>query len=255
MWRTTGLLRDNARQVFNFNPRPPCGGRQETKNLQKPVVRISIHVPRVEDDWCAFSIARSTSYFNPRPPCGGRHLTKAPHSGSYPFQSTSPVWRTTNVDGHYLGGVVNFNPRPPCGGRLEHGVDIVYRRLISIHVPRVEDDIKILSPSAVSMHFNPRPPCGGRPFRGLTTLLSTEKFQSTSPVWRTTRQNKRKIYAKITFQSTSPVWRTTASFDRRLSIFSISIHVPRVEDDSNPRNNNRLIKHFNPRPPCGGRRG
>ncbi len=33
------------------------------------------------------------------------------------------------------------------------------------------------------------------------------------------------------FQSTSPVWRTTAEIDIVLFALSISIHVPRVEDD------------------------
>ena len=43
------------RHIFtfeNFNPRPPCGGRQ---------IRPSMWLRRV-------------SYFNPRPPCGGRHF-------------------------------------------------------------------------------------------------------------------------------------------------------------------------------------
>ena len=34
----------------------------------------------------------------------------------------------------------------------------------------------------------------------------------------------------------------------------ISIHVPRVEDDTLIVFARRLINHFNPRPPCGGRR-
>ena len=34
---------------------------------------------------------------------------------------------------------------------------------ISIHVPRVEDDRPILMWAQTARHFNPRPPCGGRP--------------------------------------------------------------------------------------------
>ena len=55
------------------------------------------------------------------------------------FQSTSPVWRTT----WYL----RQNP-----GYL----------LISIHVPRVEDDHPPQWHYSCSRYFNPRPPCGGR---------------------------------------------------------------------------------------------
>ena len=34
---------------------------------------------------------------------------------------------------------------------------------------------------------------------------------------------------------------------------TISIHVPRVEDDRGQRGKNPRRWHFNPRPPCGGR--
>ena len=57
-----------------------------------------------------------------------------------PFQSTSPVWRTTNSD--YV---------------IEFDFDI------SIHVPRVEDDLRVGA-----------------------DIIADEIFQSTSPVWRTT---------------------------------------------------------------------
>ena len=126
-------------------------------------VKISIHVPRVEDD-AAFSrffpptsLFQSTSpvwrttrahrkpttwrkHFNPRPPCGGRRDSGGGERKSF-----------------------YFNPRPPCGGRLPTSSVTSARRFISIHVPRVEDDYVISS--GLSLHL---------------------KFQSTSPVWRTT---------------------------------------------------------------------
>ena len=36
--------------AWNFNPRPPCGGRRRNPMAKKKWERISIHVPRVEDD-------------------------------------------------------------------------------------------------------------------------------------------------------------------------------------------------------------
>ena len=57
-----------------------------------------------------------------------------------------------------------------------------------------------------------------------------ERFQSTSPVWRTTEQ-KIMEKKKRQFQSTSPVWRTTKAMVKVMYDAYISIHVPRVEDD------------------------
>ena len=57
------------------------------------------------------------------------------------------------------------------------------------------------------------------------------------------------------FQSTSPVWRTTAYVPGDKEDEDISIHVPRVEDDYRDKNGIVRQRHFNPRPPCGGRRG
>ena len=100
------------------------------------------------------------------------------------FQSTSPVWRTT----------FRWKLRR-CSS------------CISIHVPRVEDDLKDAKAKYAEIYFNPRPPCGGR-------LL----YEVIQPV-------------KVEFQSTSPVWRTTDRIFANKHGVSISIHVPRVEDD------------------------
>ena len=123
---------------------------------------ISIHVPRVEDDG---------RYHNQR-------------NKGIPFQSTSPVWRTTFI---YDDDAIHIE--------------------ISIHVPRVEDDSEL-------------------PRRNTHTSA---------------------------FQSTSPVWRTTAKEMKVRLTFVISIHVPRVEDDIVLVFDFLNREHFNPRPPCGGR--
>ena len=140
MWRTTYPTNAPKPLLTYFNPRPPCGGRLTAVPDTAVVLRISIHVPRVEDDGVYLSVCRrvrrfqSTSpvwrttkrmfrptnaayHFNPRPPCGGRRAIINLGGGGERFQSTSPVWRTT------------------CPA-------LVRPRLspISIHVPRVEDD-------------------------------------------------------------------------------------------------------------------
>ena len=107
----------NTTQI-NFNPRPPCGGRRREIAEEKARVAISIHVPRVEDD-------------------SRRSWRK---STLRQFQSTSPVWRTTDVYSQTTNKTENFNPRPPCGGRLLTTCGLTNIDAISIHVPRVEDD-------------------------------------------------------------------------------------------------------------------
>ena len=147
-------------------------------------------------------------HFNPRPPCGGRPSQSTYHMSYHGFQSTSPVWRTTSDR-----ETANTN------------------KGISIHVPRVEDDRHSTDDHNGGRYFNPRPPCGGRRHDPLLFDCS-DLFQSTSPVWRTTRAIYSRFCGRAGFQSTSPVWRTTHESD----IFTV------------------LRQYFNPRPPCGGRR-
>ncbi len=169
----------------------------------------------------------------------------------FEFQSTSPVWRTT----HYL----NSSRK---------------RQTISIHVPRVEDDMqkeKNNDRKRISIHV-PRVEDDSQ--REQKDRLHTP-FQSTSPVWRTTKivlprplggrisihvprvedDETRRMRGRLDlrFQSTSPVWRTTTRMHTWRSARAISIHVPRVEDDRQTVTNPDSRKHFNPRPPCGGR--
>ena len=103
-------------------------------------------------------------------------------------------------------------------------------------------------------NFNPRPPCGGR----LKDNIRVQRgviFQSTSPVWRTTYVISSGDSLHLKFQSTSPVWRTTILSAPVFVDVRISIHVPRVEDDPVGHRLVFVAIDFNPRPPCGGRRG
>ena len=192
---------------------------------------ISIHVPRVEDDCNCSSVCPLFVDFNPRPPCGGRLIFHEKFRAAQEFQSTSPVWRTTENGRDNIIAMANFNPRPPCGGRpcLMTDTRMLSER-ISIHVPRVEDDTYPQNQSVDTSNFNPRPPCGGR--HGTSSLTGrVSKFQSTSPVWRTTYYSREISAEEQEFQSTSPVWRTTPEKARGPRPVDISIHVPRVEDD------------------------
>ena len=252
MWRTTGNRRRRNHKRCHFNPRPPCGGRHQAEVDDIIKSAISIHVPRVEDDFGKLNVT----------------------SENIAFQSTSPVWRTTSNVKKVRSKLHRFQSTSPVWRTTEFTILLFDEKLISIHVPRVEDDSRAARSSARQAHFNPRPPCGGRPrqtprrcfwrtfqstspvWRTTVPLTDEEiyelisihvprveddrrltvsglvrcRFQSTSPVWRTTKCAG-KYNPQNTFQSTSPVWRTTYPATRRTRMKCISIHVPRVEDD------------------------
>ena len=123
------------------------------------------------------------------------------------FQSTSPVWRTTAEIDSFIGSMP-----------------------ISIHVPRVEDDKSSSFVWGLCSDFNPRPPCGGRRI-GQRHSTIIKNFNPRPPCGgRLSGDSASKSQSE--FQSTSPVWRTTHTGRFRFIHFSISIHVPRVEDDA-----------------------
>ena len=79
--------------------------------------RISIHVLHVEDDEIFLIGLAAGLDFNPRPPCGGRPGLRWTASCASVFQSTSSMWRTTQIIWQKSVNRIYFNPRPPCGGR------------------------------------------------------------------------------------------------------------------------------------------
>ena len=60
-----------ARRKY-FNPRSPCGERQEIMSLLDNFLQISIHAPRVGSDSPGSGRYVVFLYFNPRSPCGER---------------------------------------------------------------------------------------------------------------------------------------------------------------------------------------
>ena len=116
---------------------------------------ISIHVPRVEDDSTMFYclVCFSISIHVPRVEDDDLFRNLPRFFGL--FQSTSPVWRTTGRVERYGLYLENFNPRPPCGGRHRDNVSSRGSIRISIHVPRVEDDMnnsKDILKEIISIH-------------------------------------------------------------------------------------------------------
>ena len=59
----------------------------------------------------------------------------------------------------------------------------------------------------------------------------------------------------VVFQSTRPVWGATMILSAAEYLDDISIHAPRVGRDDMPQDRSPRRWHFNPRAPCGARRG
>ena len=185
MWRTT-----KSATVLVPTVRISIHVLRVEDDLPSPAMRaltehISIHVLRVEDDANKAVRAAKDKNFNPRPPCGGRPLFRGGLPKNKGFQSTSSVWRTTPE-------------RLKC----------VAKRLISIHVLRVEDDTAR---------------------KGMTE--HKQAFQSTSSVWRTTWTHCPKSRRLINFNPRPPCGGRPRECNRWLHRPGISIHVLRVEDD------------------------
>ena len=116
----------HARDWADFNPRPPCGVRQQscfsggtTSEFQStPPLRgatlchaayfckgwISIHAPLAGCDPWPYPRSQCPRHFNPRTPCGVRQQPMMPQPARAQFQSTHPLRGATSK----------------CGGMLPH---------------------------------------------------------------------------------------------------------------------------------------
>ena len=120
VWRTTGRWAEAQIGRVDFNPRPPCGGRQTSRK------------------WRTLK-----AYFNPRPPCGGRPSgNQQKMAGAVDFNPRPPCGGRPRGSPETGCKRADFNPRPPCGGRLAVQGSVSAGSQISIHVLRVEDDGK-----------------------------------------------------------------------------------------------------------------
>ena len=149
----------------------------------------------------------------------------------YKFQSTHPVWGAT-LDPIALATSARFqSTHPVWGATAPWSLQLLMIR-----------------------HFNPRTPCGVR--RGFESLRAYQaKFQSTHPVWGATGVSQGTV-SDWEFQSTHPVWGATwcrcpswdpgSRFQSTHPVWGATlgpVTVPAPDDD------------FNPRTPCGVRRG
>ena len=152
--------------VAYFNPRPPCGGRLKTSPMFPSSCLFQSTSPVWGTTKYIYSNCCCNRYFNPRPPCGGRQILDVDiHNSIFisfhvprvgddalaiyllvlldTFQSTSPAWGTTYGKNKSFGGEEQFQSTSPAWGTTTTGSSPALTTEISIHVPRVGDDVPI----------------------------------------------------------------------------------------------------------------
>ena len=260
---------------FAFYPRPPGGGRQDYGDGANPVI-LFLSTP---SGWRATLNTDQSilpiPHFYPRPPGGGRLATRLYTPSSDRFLSTPSGWRATVVTLQKVIQNVNFYPRPPGGGRRNRRIKInpltdFYPRPpgggrrhatpaklllleISIHALRVEGDLRggaqARQRQRISIHAlrveGDMEPC-------ISTDYATA-FLSTPSGWRATSNELRGCTGL-----TISIHALRVEGDVLSSYFviienMISIHALRVEGDVSKDIQPRLLLHFYPRPPGGGR--
>ena len=201
--------------LLYFNPRAPCGARQNvspnqsimlvfqptrplrgaTTSLIEPdrLAVISTHAPLAGRDFGARFIVARTRYFNPRAPCGAR-------------QTSFRLCRQ----------LMDFNPRAPCGARRAHTARSM-RRVTAFQPTRPLRGATV--PDSVSQprstDFNPRAPCGARPSI-MATISMVGKISTHAPLAGRDEKQACLTREEIVFQPTRPL--RGATFSSRRSI-------------------------------------
>ena len=147
----------------------------------------------------------------------------------------------------------DFNPRSPCGERREHHMKT--ELLIQF-----QPTLPVRGATSTSRwgatpwsYFNPRSPCGERPLHHRQRMDHSD-FNPRSPCGE--RQVTVGTVLKLKeFQPTLPVRGATGLPLRDKLLVRISTHAPRAGSDRGVRGWRLIIGDFNPRSPCGERRG
>ena len=145
------------------------------------------------------------------------------------FQSTPSAWRETGLVPYQIAEQLVFQSTPSAWRETKKGGTVIGWIDISIHSLRMEGDNLRNCLDDTHEHFNPLPPHGGRLWDEMPSV------------------------AGRTFQSTPSAWRETEHLLRRNRQLLISIHSLRMEGDCVLVVIYKLMLHFNPLPPHGGR--
>ena len=178
---------DLPRGAQHFNPRSPCGERQDAINTMRAVfifqstlslrratagaVRrkagacISIHALLAESDSVSTFTARDLGISIHALLAESDHPVCPEGVQDVQFQSTLSLRRATLKYRWHISTQCNFNPRSPCGERPATEAEQAKTYIISIHALLAESDSLWSATISRWGNFNPRSPCGERPNR------------------------------------------------------------------------------------------
>ncbi len=205
MRRATTLVYQKGIDYINFNPRSPCGERQQ-KQLGE----------------------YGGGNFNPRSPCGEPYVNP-----NEIFQSTLSMRRAT-VSGHRR--MVFFKFQSTLSMRRATLFEIIIGGFkdISIHALHAESDMRFRFLQYPLFYFNPRSPCGERHgFSGIFVLhhlISIHALHAESDV-----AVAHFMYQYFLFQSTLSMRRATKDSFGEMQMPAISIHALHAESDFAPK--------------------
>ena len=149
---------------FDFNPRPPWGGRPKIGWLSECTGCISIHALRGEGDKVYLTRLLRNMQFQSTPSVGRATRATVSLLPCREFQSTPSVGRATQFTATRTPMFKRFQSTPSVG------------RATSVSS----------SSLIILFYFNPRPPWGGRLVKAVANFYGI-KFQSTPSVGRATR--------------------------------------------------------------------
>ena len=130
-----------GRQIpADFNPRPPCGGRQRRTARRTAHCKISIHAPRAGGDRKFIEKYGSVVISIHAPRAGGDGMDTLFHAPFYLFQSTPPVRGATGTVRQARNLLRVFQSTPPVRGATCSEVYTNRENGISIHAPRAGGD-------------------------------------------------------------------------------------------------------------------
>ena len=188
---------------LNFNPRTPCGVRQQIHTLPKQtgkfqsthplrgatkgglgailVIAISIHAPLAGCDHGLHHHRARRRHFNPRTPCGVRRPQRRERRAAKNISIHAPLAGCDLRPLQPPAAPRSFQSTHPLRGATRHILRESFDRSISIHAPLAGCDMDRRMRGRDYRNFNPRTPCGVRlAVRLLPVPISI--FQSTHPL-------------------------------------------------------------------------
>ena len=257
-----------------FNPRPPCGGRLLPAVLQRDYEDISTHALLAEGDGKISQQQLDAAQFQPTPSLRRATNDSGLANPETVFQPTPSLRRATALNDNYIRSL-EFQPTPSLRRATPR-----YRRpslaIVFQPTPSLRRATRIRSRLTREARISTHALLAEGDLELVHKLTDTIKFQPTPSLRRATLAEERSK-ATAVFQPTPSLRRATIVFlleglAVRISTHAllaegdavsasyhkpipcISTHALLAEGDAQNSLARRRLEHFNPRPPCGGRR-